>query len=87
VISGYTGGSVKNPSYEEVSGGGTGHRESVEVTYDPAKVTYEHLLEVFWHNVDRSTTRTVLRQGQQYRAAIFYHDAAQKQAAEARRRR
>jgi peptide-methionine (S)-S-oxide reductase len=84
VVSGYTGGSVKNPSYEEVSGGGTGHRESVEVTYDPSKVTYEHLLEVFWHNVDPlDNDGQFCDKGPQYRAAIFYHDAAQKQAAEA----
>src|SRR5260221_5627182 len=84
VVSGYTGGSVKNPSYEEVSGGGSGHRESVEVTYDPAKVTYEHLLAVFWHNVDPLDNQgQFCDKGAQYRAAIFYHDAAQKQAAEA----
>ena len=50
--SGYIGGTIPNPSYEQVSSGGTGHVEAVEVTYDPAKVTYEKLLEVFWRNVD-----------------------------------
>src|SRR5262245_53229217 len=51
-ISGYTGGQKKNPTYEEVGAGGTGHAESVQVTYDPSKVSYEKLLEVYWHNVD-----------------------------------
>jgi peptide-methionine (S)-S-oxide reductase len=84
VVSGYTGGSVKDPSYEQVSAGGTGHRESVDVTYDPSKVTYEHLLEVFWHNIDPlDNDGQFCDKGPQYRAAIFYHDAAQKQAAEA----
>ena len=84
VVSGYTGGMVKDPSYEAVSGGGTGHRESVEVTYDPSKVTYEHLLQVFWHNVDPlDSDGQFCDKGLQYRAAIFYHDAAQKQAADA----
>src|ERR1051325_1198529 len=52
VVSGFTGGTKQNPSYEEVSGGGTGHRESVLVTFDPSKVSYEKLLDIFWHNVD-----------------------------------
>src|SRR5438105_3849555 len=52
VISGFSGGTTKNPSYEEVSGGGTGHAESVRVVYDPAKTSYAKLLELFWHNVD-----------------------------------
>ena len=52
VVSGYTGGQKKNPTYEEVSSGGTGHTEAVQVVYDPAKVGYEKLLEVFWHNID-----------------------------------
>jgi peptide-methionine (S)-S-oxide reductase len=84
VVSGYTGGAVPNPTYEEVSSGGTGHRESIEVTYDPAKVTYEHLLDVFWHNVDPLDARgQFCDKGEQYKAAIFYHDEAQKKAAEA----
>jgi peptide-methionine (S)-S-oxide reductase len=82
VVSGYTGGQVKSPSYEEVSAGGTGHRESVEVTYDPAKVTYEHLLDVFWHNIDPlDGAGQFCDKGNQYRAAIFYHDEAQRRAA------
>lgn len=82
--SGYTGGAVPDPNYEQVSAGGTGHAESVQVTYDPQRVSYEKLLEVFWHNIDP----TVINQqfcdhGNQYRTAIFYHNDAQKQAAEA----
>ena len=56
-VSGYMDGTLANPTYEQVSAGGTGHAESVEVTYDPAKVSYEKLLDVFWHNVDRKSTR------------------------------
>ncbi len=79
VISGYAGGQLANPTYEEVSAGGTGHAESVEVTYDPNKVTYQHLLEVFWHNVDPTTPNAQFCDpGNQYRTAIFYHDTTQK---------
>src|SRR5437867_13332748 len=81
--SGYTGGKKKNPTYEDVSAGETGHAESVEVLYDPAKVSYAMLLEVFWHNVDPTTPdRQFCDYGDQYRAAIFYHDATQKRLAE-----
>lgn len=84
VLSGYTGGAEKNPTYEEVSSGFTGHREAVEVTYDPAKVSYEHLLYVFWRNIDPlDSAGQFCDKGNQYRAAIFYHDAAQQKAAEA----
>ncbi len=84
VTSGYTGGQVPNPSYQDVSAGITGHAEAVEVIYDPTKVTYEKLLEVFWRNVDPLTPNQQFCDfGQQYRSAIFYHDDAQKQAAEA----
>jgi peptide-methionine (S)-S-oxide reductase len=83
-ISGYTGGSKANPTYEEVSSGRTGHAEAVQVVYDPKKVTYEQLLDVFWHNVDPTVKdRQFCDGGSQYRTAIFYHDAAQRQAAEA----
>ncbi len=79
VISGYTGGQLANPTYEQVSAGGTGHAESVEVIYDPKKVTYQHLLEVFWHNVDPTTPNAQFcDHGNQYRTAIFYHDETQK---------
>ena len=80
VISGYTGGQVDNPNYEQVSAGGTGHAEAVEVTYDPKKVTYQQLLEVFWRNVDPTTPNAQFcDHGSQYRTAIFYHDETQKQ--------
>jgi peptide-methionine (S)-S-oxide reductase len=82
--SGYTGGHIKNPSYEQVSSGGTGHAESVQVVYDPAKVSYAKLLEVYWHNVDPLTpNRQFCDIGEQYRTAIFVHDAEQKRLAEA----
>ena len=82
--SGYTGGTRKNPSYEEVSSGGTGHAESVQVVYDPSKVSYEKLLEVYWHNIDPlARNRQFCDVGTQYRSAIFYHDEAQKRLAEA----
>jgi peptide-methionine (S)-S-oxide reductase len=82
--SGYTGGTRKNPSYEEVSSGGTGHAESVQVVYDPAKVSYEKLLEVYWHNIDPlARNRQFCDVGTQYRSAIFYHDETQKRLAEA----
>ena len=82
--SGYTGGTRKNPTYEEVSSGGTGHTESVQVVYDPSKVSYQKLLEVFWHNVDPLVrNRQFCDIGEQYRSAIFYHDETQKRLAEA----
>jgi peptide-methionine (S)-S-oxide reductase len=78
VTSGYTGGWEKNPTYEEVSAGGTGHAESVQVVYDPSKVTYEKLLDTFWHNVDPTTKdREFCDVGHQYRSAIFYHNEEQ----------
>jgi peptide-methionine (S)-S-oxide reductase len=83
-ISGYTGGRTANPTYEQVSSGSTGHAESVQVVYDPAKVSYEKLLEVFWVNIDPTTKdRQFCDGGSQYRTAIFYHDEAQRKAAEA----
>jgi peptide-methionine (S)-S-oxide reductase len=81
--SGYTGGRAKNPSYEDVSAGGTGHAESVEVLYDPAKVSYTKLLDVFWRNIDPTTPdRQFCDHGAQYRSAIFYHDETQKRLSE-----
>ena len=78
VTSGYTGGQKKNPTYEEVSAGGTGHAESVQVVYDPARVTYEKLLNVFWHNIDPTAKdRQFCDSGRQYRSAIFYHNEEQ----------
>jgi peptide-methionine (S)-S-oxide reductase len=82
-ISGYAGGTKKNPTYEEVSAGKTGHTEVVQITYDPKKITYEKLLEVFWRNVDPLTpNRQFCDVGSQYRTAIFYHDETQKRLAE-----
>jgi peptide-methionine (S)-S-oxide reductase len=83
-ISGYTGGRKVNPTYEEVSSGSTGHAESVEVIFDPKKVTYEHLLDVFWTSVDPTVKdRQFCDTGTQYRTAIFYDGNAQRRAAEA----
>ena len=88
VVSGYAGGRQPNPTYEQVSAGTTGHAESVEVAYDPAVVTYEKLLDVFWHNVDPTTPdRQFCDKGTQYRPAIFYRDDKQKRLAEASRQR
>jgi peptide-methionine (S)-S-oxide reductase len=82
--SGYTGGSKEAPTYEEVSSGRTGHAESVRVVYDPEKVSYERLLDIFWRNVDPLTPNAQFcDHGSQYRSAIFTHDEAQRQAAEA----
>lgn len=81
--SGYIGGQKKNPTYEEVSAGGTGHAEAVEVVYNPAKVSYAKLLEVFWRNIDPLVAnRQFCDGGNQYRSAIFFHDANQKKLAE-----
>jgi peptide-methionine (S)-S-oxide reductase len=80
---GYAGGTKKNPTYEEVSSGGTGHAESVQVVYDPAKVSYVMLLDVFWHNIDPlARNGQFCDHGTQYRTAIFFHDDVQKRAAE-----
>ena len=82
-LSGYTGGRKANPTYEEVSAGRTGHAESVEVMYDPTKVSYEKLLEIFWHNIDPTVAdRQFCDVGNQYRSAIFYHNETQKRLAE-----
>lgn len=82
--SGYTGGDKPNPTYQEVSAGGTGHAEAVEIVYEPGKVSYERLLEVFWHNIDPlDAAGQFCDKGTQYRSAIFVHDEAQRRAAEA----
>ena len=83
---GYTGGHVDHPTYEQVSAGGTGHAESIQVVFDPAKVTYRQLLDVFWRNVDPTTRdRQFCDVGHQYRTAIFFHDDEQRREAEASR--
>jgi peptide methionine sulfoxide reductase msrA/msrB len=83
VISGYTGGQKENPTYEEVSSGTTGHVEAVQVYYDPAKVTYQDLLDVFWRHIDPTDDGgQFVDRGSQYRSAIFYHDEEQKTLAE-----
>jgi peptide methionine sulfoxide reductase msrA/msrB len=84
VVSGYAGGTEVNPTYEQVSAGATGHVESVQVTYDPARLTYERLLEVFWRQVDPTDDGgQFVDRGAQYRSVIFTHDDAQRTAAEA----
>ena len=88
VVSGYCGGSVENPTYEQVSTGTTGHAESIQITYDPAKVAYDDLLEVFWKTHDPTTkNRQGNDVGPQYRSVIFYHDAEQKELAESYRKK
>ena len=83
VVSGYIGGRAPSPTYEQVSAGGTGHAEAVEIRYDPAKVSYDRLLQHFWRNIDPlAVDRQFCDGGDQYRSAIFYHDAG----AAARRR-
>lgn len=82
--SGYIGGKTANPTYQAVSSGTTGHTEAVEVLYDPTKVSYEKLLEVFWRNIDPTVKdRQFCDSGSQYRSGIFYHDAEQQRLAEA----
>ena len=81
--SGYIGGHQENPNYKQVSAGSTGHTEAVQIEFDPAKVSYEQLLEVFWVNIDPTTAdRQFCDSGSQYRPGIFYHDEKQKLAAE-----
>jgi peptide-methionine (S)-S-oxide reductase len=84
VTSGYMGGTVANPSYEDVSAGRTGHAESIEVVYDPAKVNYQKLLDAFWRNVDPITANAQFcDHGSQYRSAIFFQTDEEKRVAEA----
>jgi peptide-methionine (S)-S-oxide reductase len=82
--SGYIGGKTENPTYRDVVRGGTGHAEAVQVVYDPAKISYEKLLEVFWRNIDpHDAGGQFCDRGDSYRTGIFVHDAAQRKAAEA----
>jgi peptide-methionine (S)-S-oxide reductase len=82
--SGYTGGKLDNPNYNQVSAGGTGHTEAVEIAFDPSKVSYQKLLDVFWRNHDPlAKDRQFCDRGDQYRPAIFFHDDEQRKLAEA----
>jgi len=83
VVAGYAGGTKANPTYEEVCTGSTGHAEVAQITYDPSKVNFEKLLDVFWEAHDPTTlNRQGADVGTQYRSVIFYHDASQKAASE-----
>ena len=82
-ISGYTDGHKENPTYKEVSSGTTGHTEAIKITYDPSKVSYEQLLDIFWRNIDPVTpNRQFCDGGTQYRSGIYYLDDTQQQLAE-----
>ena len=82
-ISGYTGGTQENPTYEQVSSGTTGHIEAIQVYYDPSKITYEELLDFFWKHIDPTDSGgQFVDRGPQYRSAIFFHDEEQKRIAE-----
>ena len=86
VIAGYTGGTVANPTYDQVSAGATGHAEAVQVRFDPQRITYEALLDRFWHEVDLFEAHGQFCDiGDDYRPAVFVHDTAQRQAAESSR--
>lgn len=88
VIAGYTGGAKVNPTYQEVSSGATGHAEAVQIVFDPSKVTYAQLLDVFWMNVDPTTPNAQFAdKGSQYRTAIFCHSEEQRRLAEASKER
>lgn len=83
VISGYSGGDMKNPTYEQISTGKTGHYEAIQIIYNPEKITYEKLLEIFWKNIDPTDAEGQFAdKGPQYRTAIFYHNYKQKELAE-----
>jgi peptide methionine sulfoxide reductase msrA/msrB len=88
VVSGYVGGQTQNPTYQEVSAGGTGHAEAIRVLYDPQKITYNGLLDIFWRHVDPTDSGgQFVDRGSQYRPAIFYHDEEQKRLAEESKRK
>jgi peptide-methionine (S)-S-oxide reductase len=84
VVSGYIGGTTANPTYDQVSGGATGHAEAVEIRFDSGTVSYERLLQHFWRNIDPlAVDRQFCDRGRQYRSGIFYHDPEQQRLAEA----
>ena len=88
VVSGYSGGTEVNPTYEQVAGGRTSHTESVEILFDPEKISYDKILEVFWMNIDPTQVDGQFAdRGKQYRTAIFYHNAEQKAQAEASKKK
>ena len=88
VISGYTDGAQRNPTYEEVSAGRTGHAESVQITYDPRQISYAQLLDIFWRNIDPTQANgQFCDHGTQYRSGIYYHDVTQKRLAEESKRK
>ncbi len=83
VTAGYTGGEVENPTYQQVSSGTTGHRETVQITFDPTEISYEELLDIYWRHIDPTDSGGQFAdRGPQYRTAIFYHDEIQKEIAE-----
>lgn len=87
-VSGYMGGARTNPKYEEVSAGGTGHAEAVQIRFDPSRITYAQLLDRFWHSVDPTQANGQFCDlGDQYRSEIFWHDETQRRLAEASKRR
>jgi len=82
-VSGYAGGQKKNPTYEEVSSGGTGHAEVVQITFDPARISYEQILEIFFKNIDPTDAGgQFVDRGSQYRPGIFFHSDTQRATAE-----
>ncbi len=83
VLPGYSGGDEENPTYEEVSSGNTGHAEAIQIEFAPSIISYEKILEIFWHTHDPTTlNQQGYDHGTQYRSAIFYHDETQKEIAE-----
>jgi len=87
VVSGYTGGKEHNPTYQQVSSGRTGHTEAVQIVFDPEKVSYKKLIDMFWKTIDPTTpNRQFCDVGSQYRSEIFYHSDEQKQIAEETKR-
>jgi peptide-methionine (S)-S-oxide reductase len=87
VTAGYAGGTKANPKYDDVETGETGYAESVEVKYDPSRISYEGLLDIYWHHIDPLTLNSAFCDyGPQYRSVIFYHDAEQRRLAEASKR-
>ena len=88
VVSGYSGGTEVNPTYEQVAGGRTSHTESVEILFDPKVISYDKILEVFWMNIDPTQVDGQFAdRGKQYRTAIFYHNEEQKAQAEASKKK